>query len=148
MVTTCPAFKHSPNPRVRSCARCGLTPESHGLRDRDHALETRIVDIAARAAGFVAADPANPAETRGDDGGLAAFADQRAWPGGVRADLDGIKEACEEIADACSYLRWDIVAIWPQVEAGEPEALDRYSQAMGALSALVTVWHALHRIPS
>lgn len=100
------------------------------------------MDVASKAAGYFDADG------NGDDGGLSAFADARAMPGGVRADLDGVKEAGEEFADARNYLLWEIERIWPLVVAGEPDALDRYSQLFGALSALVNVHHKMHRIPS
>lgn len=109
---------------------------------RDLALEAHLMDIAARAAEKFDTDG------NGYDAGLSRFADHRAGPLGVRADLDGFREAREEFADARNYLVWDIVRIWPLVVDGEPEALDRYSQLMGALSALVSAWHALHRIPS
>lgn len=100
------------------------------------------MDTAARAAGFFDTQGA------GDDAGLSAFADQRAWPGGVRADIDGVREAGEEFADARNYLLWEIERIYADVVRGEPEALDRYSMLFGALSALVVCWHALHRVPS
>jgi hypothetical protein len=104
--------------------------------ERDALLEAHLVDVACRAACV------------SDDAGLSAFADARAWPGGVRRNLDAIRETQEELADACNYLRWGIQRIYALVEAGEPEALDAYSQMMGALSALVVCWHALHRVPS
>lgn len=112
------------------------------LEPRDHALEAHIMDIAARAADCF------DTEGNGHDGGLSAFADARALPHGVRVSLDPVKETGEELADACNYLRWGIVRIWPLVVEGEPEALDLYSQMMGALSGLVKVWFALHRTPS
>lgn len=114
----------------------------NGLLARDLPLEAHLMDIAARAAECFDADG------NGYDAGLSAFADARAWPGGVRADMDGKQEAREEFADARNYLVWEIRKLWPLVEQGEPEALDEYSQLMGALSGLVTVWHRLHHIPS
>ena len=158
MSPACLEFLPSSNPRIRTCCRCGR-PEGHHpaaeppqapspqrsdvrLRARNHALEAELVDTAARAAGFF------DTQGNGDDGGLSRFADARAWPGGVRADLDGVREASEEFADARNYLVWEIERIYARVIEGERDALDRYSQLFGALSALVNAWHALHRVPS
>ena len=159
-MTACTAFLLSPNPRTRSCCRCGR-PEQHHVpeptehpaagaptRARDLGLERYLMDIAAKAAGCTMPDPEDPMSVIGDDRGLSAFADVRAWPGGVRADVDGVVEASEEFADARNYLLWEIERIYSRVIEGEPESLDRYSQLFGALSALVVAWHALHRVPS
>lgn len=104
---------------------------------RDFALERHLVDIACRASGHPTGD-----------GGLSALADSRAWPEGIRPDLAALQEAREELADLRNYLVFGVTLIYPAVVAGEPEALDLYSQLMGALAGTVDTWHAMHRVPS
>lgn len=108
------------------------------MRPRDFALERQLDELAARSAGHV------DATGRGDDGGLGAFADRRALAGGVRADLDGIRELSEEIADGRNYVVWDVERIWPQVLAGDADASDRYARLMAAHRRLVQAWRELH----
>lgn len=145
---TCPKFLDSPNPRIRSCARCGIPPERHaapeqpGYAPRDLKLEAHLMDIASRAAGYF------DAEGKGDDGGLSRHADSRAWPIGIRESLDGIKEIGEEYADARNYAVMAITLIWDQVVAGDPDALDDYSRLMGSLAGTVAANHKLQHVPS
>jgi hypothetical protein len=103
------------------------------VRPRDRALERQLDKLAALAAGY-----------GGDDGGLGAYADQRALPGGVRPDLDGIRELSEEIGDGRNYVVWDIERMWPLVLAGDAEACERYARLMAAHTRLVQAWRELH----
>ena len=103
---------------------------------RDEALERHLLAIACRAAGV------------SGDAGLGAFAASRAWPGGIRPDIDAFEETRQEIGDGVNYTRFGIQLIYPLVVAGETDALDRYSMLMGGLKGLVGSWHDLHRVPS
>ena len=103
---------------------------------RDEALERHLLHIACRAAGV------------SSDAGLGQYAGSRAWPTGIRPDLDAFEETRQEIGDGVNYTRFGIQLIYPLVVAGEPEALDRYSMLMGGLQGLVDSWHRLHRVPS
>jgi hypothetical protein len=74
---------------------------------------------------------------------LSAFADRRAWPGGVwPKDLE--REAREELADCRSYLVWRIEPIWDDYLAGDAEAGKTVARCLSALSAVVTAWQALN----
>lgn len=98
-------------------------------------LERRLTTLAARSVG---AEPAAVA--------LRQFADARAWPGGVRTDLDPTQECAEELADASSYLLWGIERVYDAVLAGDPVACDEYERLMRALGGVVLAWRALHTV--
>jgi hypothetical protein len=108
-------------------------------RPRDRDLEKHFMDIAARAAGCFKAD-----ET-GEDYGLSEYADKRALPGGVRANMDHRREACEEAADLRNYLVWRAEAVYDDAMAGDAVALDRYEWAMRCLSKTIPLWRELLR---
>jgi hypothetical protein len=110
-------------------------------RDRDLDIEAHLMNIAAQAAGHVTAD--DWGNLTGDDGGLSAFADARAMPGGVRADFDPDRETFEELADARNYLVWGIERDYAAFLRGESEATARYERRMRALRALVVAWWEL-----
>lgn len=103
------------------------------MRPRDVALERRLTTLAAKAVG---SEPAAAS--------LSAFADERAWPGGVRTELDPTQEAREELADCRSYLVWGIERVYAEVLAGDPVACDEYERLMRALGAVVSAWRELH----
>ena len=105
------------------------------MRERDPELEASLMQAAAAAAGLPG------------DGGLSAYADHRAHPGGVRAELDADQETREELADACNYLRWGIEPIFARVRSGESEFTADYERRLRALSYVVAAWHALHAGP-
>jgi hypothetical protein len=111
-------------------------------RPRARALERHLTALAAQAAGFI--DTAPDGSCVGDTLGLDGFADARAWPGGVRCDLDGDREAAEEYADARNYHVWTIERIYQRFLDGEPSAAEVYERHMRALSHLLAAWHALH----
>lgn len=102
------------------------------MRDRDPLLERSLMETAVRAAGL------------SSDGGLGAYADLRAYPGGVRVDLDADQEAREELADARNYLTWGIEPIFAQVRLGDSEFASDYERRLRSLSYVVAAWHALH----
>lgn len=144
-------FRVPADPRhLHACATCGLGPghprhdhpaAGNGrLRARDLRLERELIDLAARAAGRFDADGA------GDDGGLWVSANARAWPGGVRDDLDTDREAIEEFADGANYLLWGIERVHAAFLAGDPDATDRYERWMRTLAKLVDLWHELHTL--
>lgn len=144
----CTEFLRSSNPRTLTCCRCGRPdilhpePEPDGTRPRDVHLERQLTDLAAKAAGFF------DTLGRGDDGGLRDFADIRAWPGGVRVDLDPFQEVAEELADASSYALWGIEREYAKVlDGSDPEALDRYAMLLQGLSHLIAAWHAFRTVP-
>lgn len=114
-----------------ACVKCGQQIEP-STRPRNVALERELTDGAARAAGFV-----------NGDGGLTALAEHRALPGGVRLELDDIREAREELADCRNYLVWGIERIHDQYLAGDPFAADRLVKNMDALAGVVRAWQAL-----
>lgn len=95
-------------------------------------LERHLVDVAVQAAGVP------------DDGGLSAYADARAHPGGVRANLHARRESGEELADCCNYLRWGIAQVWDAYEKGDAVAAAEVACLLGALSGLIVVWRRLH----
>lgn len=157
----------TPNPRT-PCAKCyrpeqcekaggprdlnpprpgsqpGVLPlhQGHGsdsTRPRDVDLERYFMDIAARAAGHHTPDG------KGDDHGLSDYADGRALPGGVRANMDHRREACEEAADLRNYLVWRAESVYDEAMAGDALALDRYEWALRCLSKLVPLWRELLR---
>lgn len=103
------------------------------FRPRNVALERHFTEIAARAAALPGAQHT-----------LDAFADQRAWPGGVREDLDSDRETAEELADARHYLVWGLVPLYERAAAGDPAVLDAYERRLRALSHVIAAWHALH----
>jgi hypothetical protein len=105
--------------------------ERRNARPRDVGLERELTRLAALAGG------------NATDYGLRDYADSRAWPGGVRRDLDCDREALEELADCASYLVWGIVPLLEAVHAGVPDALDKYERRMRALSALIVCWREL-----
>jgi hypothetical protein len=113
-----------PDPPVRE-------PVTKERRPRDVTLERELTQLAALAGG------------NATDYGLRDYADSRAWPGGVRRDLDCDREALEELADCASYLVWGIVPLLEAVHAGVPDALDKYERRMRALSALIVCWREL-----
>lgn len=123
--------KHSPHPNPRlsdTCVKCGhrLPP----MRPRDIALERELVATAAEGVGS-------------DAGGLDAYADFRAHPGGVRPDLDDLTETREEIADARNYLVWGIERHYQAFLDGDPDAARYVTKRMRALGRLVQVWDEL-----
>lgn len=95
---------------------------------RDLPLERHLTELAATAAGLP------------NDRGLRAFADRRAWPGGIRTPRDWDQEAAEEIADCSSYLTWGLVEDHPGYLAGEPVATARFERRMRALMRIVEAW--------
>lgn len=99
------------------------------------------MNIAAQAGGHSTAD--DWGRPTGDDGGLSAYADSRAMPGGVRADIDADLETFEELADARNYLVWGIERDFAAYLRGESEASARYERRMRALTLVVQTWHAL-----
>jgi hypothetical protein len=101
------------------------------MRARDIALERRLTDTAAKAAGLPG------------DGGLWRYANQRAHPGGVRADMDYDEETRQELADACNYLVWGIEPVYASLGSGQ--FVDDYERYMRALSRVALAWHELHR---
>ena len=120
-----------PVERTGRCV-CGKVEATYGLRDRDFVLERSLMEAASAAAGFA------------NDGGLGAYADYRAIPGGVRADIDADQETREELADARNYLVWGIEPIFARVRAGDSQFTADYERRLRALSHLVAAWHALH----
>ncbi len=114
---------------------------------RNVARERALTELAAEAAGFLSSTPEGLQV--GDDGGLRAFADGRAQPGGVRYDgRDFDREVQEELADAGNYLVWSLVPEYESVVAGESRASSDYARRMRALSAVVEAWHALRSPPT
>jgi hypothetical protein len=147
----------SPNPRIK-CAKCyrpelcgaaqgpragepsdmdGTSPDTTRPRDMD--LEQHFMDTAARAADCYRTDGT------GEDFGLSKFADERALPGGVRANMDHRREACEEAADLRNYLVWRAEAVFDAAMAGDAVALDRYEWSLRCLSKLIPLWRELLR---
>lgn len=135
-------FLASPNPRNNSCLRCGklqCRPKldqpvtENGTTPRNIPLERELTALAAQAAGH---------ET---DYGLRDFADARAWPGGVRKDLDCTREIAEEISDASNYAVWGIERIYDRVLAGDPAVLDDYERLMRAHAKIIEAWRELLR---
>lgn len=124
----------SPNPRIK-CARC-YRPDlcsKPKRRPRDKGLELELTALAAKAVGH------------DTDYGLRDFADRRALPGGVRADLDCTREIAEELADASNYALWGIERIYNRVLAGDVEVLDDYERLMRAHSKIIEAWRELLR---
>lgn len=120
----------------------GEVPPGTRFIGRNIPLERELAGLAAQAAGFT--KPGPDGRPAGDDGGLRAFADRRAWGCGVREDLEPLRETGEELADASSYLIWGIVRIYPAYLAGDPDAAQEYGRHMRALSLVIAAWHALH----
>lgn len=116
-----------------SCVKCGRLVDDAGLRPRDEALERQLTRLAARSVGCEAAASS-----------LRAFADARAWPGGVRPGLDPTQECAEELGDASNYLLWGVERIYPSMVAGDPGACDEYERLMRALGAVVLAWRELN----
>jgi len=133
--------RQSSDPRRRGQCACGKRLE-YGLRDRDLELERYLTNIAAQAAGHVEVKP--DGTQTGDTRGLDDFADHRALPGGVRAEMDYDREMSEEIADARNYAVWGIEPIWLNVRSGVSEFTADYERRMRCLSYLIAAWHALH----
>lgn len=102
------------------------------MRPRNGPLEAELMHVAVRAAGVA------------DDGGLAAYADWRALPGGVRGDMDAVLEAREECGDLRNYCLWGIERIHARVLDGDADVLDEYVKLMGCLTHTVLAWRALH----
>jgi hypothetical protein len=114
---------------------------------RDFPLEARLTGLAAQAAGFTRAGH-NGVE--GDDAGLGAFADDRAFTGPIflahretGEPRDFVREIQEELADGRNYAVWRISMLYERVEAGDADALDEYDRLMRCLSHTVAAWHAL-----
>ncbi len=101
------------------------------MRPRDLAVEREVARIAAQAAGL------------SDDRGLRAFAHLRALPGGVRVDMDGIRETAEELADGFNYIAWSLEPLYARYLAGDPDVLDHWERLMTTLQHLVKAWDAL-----
>lgn len=101
------------------------------LRDRNLEVEAHLMRAAVRAT------------RHADDGGLSAFADSRAWPGGVRTDLDPDGETREELADARNYLVWGLERDFAAYLRGDAVATVRYARRLRALSAVIEAWQAL-----
>jgi hypothetical protein len=133
-----------------SCVVCGKVPEAHAVvdpdsqfngaavRPRNLKLEAQLTDLAARAAGrFTASGD-------GDDRGLLALAQSRALPGGVRENLEAVREIGEEAADALNYANWGIEKVYEDFLAGDHDAADTYDRLMRFSSRLVDAWHELH----
>ena len=108
---------------------------TYGTRERDIHLE-RVLSLDAAYA-------VNLSST----GGIDEYADLRAHPGGVRADLDADQEAREELADARNYLLWGIEPIYAMVRSGRSQYAADYERRMRALSHVHQAWHALHTEP-
>lgn len=124
----------SPNPRTEGlCVKCAR-PIPETLRPRDLADERRIALLAAEA-GSLRAEVAES---------LHQYADSRTAPGGIRLGLDWVEEARQEIGDGFNYFVWLIQELLSSVEAGDQEALDVYTRAMGALQGLMIAWQRLH----
>lgn len=133
----CPAPAPASNPRHKgACVRCGK-PIAPDTRPRDITLERKLSDSAARAAGYTTPDGG------GDTGGLTAWAEHRALPGGVRLNIDTLRETREELADARNYLVWGVEPIYEQYLAGDPLACDRVARNMNALTRIIQAWHEL-----
>jgi hypothetical protein len=100
---------------------------------RDHQLERELTDLAARSVGLVS------------DGGIGAYADGRAHPGGVRPrSQDGwLREVAEELADARNYALWWAQKNRPGMLAGDADACDAYERAMRALAGVLVAWRGL-----
>lgn len=137
----CPGFLQSINPRLGGCARCGRLPDRHHLvavpaaptdHPRDKPLEQRILALASEAGGH-----------QGDHG-LWSYANHRAFPGGIRANLDSDQEAREELADCANYLTWGLVRDYEAYEQGQPEATDRFERRLRTLKHVVDAWYDLH----
>lgn len=101
------------------------------MRERDLRLERMLTATAAAAHGLPGT------------GGLDAFADQRALPGGVRIELDADLETAEELADARNYLVWGIEPIYAAMVGGESVAGALYARRMRTLGHIAAAWHAL-----
>ncbi len=108
-----------------------------GMRPRNPGLERTFTEVAARAAGFFAADGS------GDTAGLDNFADARAWPSGVRVDCDWREEAKEEVADLRSYCAFGMQEHYEGYLAGDPEAIAQYERFARALPHAIAAWYAL-----
>lgn len=120
-----------------SCVVCGKVPEAHPVTHipRDMQGERVITALAAQAGGV------REAAARS----LDDFADARALPGGVRIDLDAVREISEELADARNYLVWGVQRTMPGVEQLDHDALEQYEPLMRCLAAVQEAWAALHR---
>lgn len=129
------------NPRNKGlCVKCGR-PIQEPTRPRNVQLERALTDSAAMAGGHTYMREGG--QTEADTGGLTAWAEHRALPGGVRLSIDALRETREEIADARNYLIWGIEPIYERYLAGEPLACDEVARNMNALTFLVSAWHAL-----
>jgi hypothetical protein len=100
---------------------------------RDHTLERELTELAARSVGLVG------------DGGIGAFADFRALPGGVRPrSLEAWRrEVAEELADARNYCLWWAQSVYRAMLAGESAACEEYERAMRALAGVLVAWRGL-----
>ena len=112
-------------------------------RDIEH--ERHIVGVAARAAGFASLENGQvvvwPAIAE-----LNALSDARAHPGEVVLEGRPVRlldEVAEELADARSYLVWEIQSVLDEALAGDPAALAAYGTALTALTHLLAAWSAL-----
>lgn len=133
----------SPNPRSKgSCVKCGrlIDPPRPPDRPRNIPLERKLTRDAAKEAGFKVEAGG---QTVGDDGALTEWAEYRAWPGGVRAEMDEVREVREELADARNYLVWACERVHDRFLEGEPLACDEFARNMNALSLIIKAWHAL-----
>lgn len=120
----------------RSCVTCGRNPETHPITHtpRDTRSEREITLLAAQAHGIP-----EPAARH-----LDQYADQRAHPGGIRASLNALQEACEELADARNYLTWGIQRLEARVQAGEHDALNERTRLLRCLGHVQQAWTVLH----
>jgi len=116
----------------------GSAEDLVAVRPRDLALERRLTDLAARAAGRY------DQNGDGDDGGILRFAHHRALPGGVRNSMEPVQEISEELADALNYAVWGIERVYAQFLAGDDEATHQYDRLMRCAVKLVDAWHELH----
>ncbi len=107
--------------------------------ERDVEHEHHLTSLAAEAAGVPQAAAS-----------IAAYADSRAWSGGIRhRSLAGWRlEIEQELADARSYCCFLLTVIRPAFEAGESWACDEYVKTMTCLVGVLTAWAGLHTDPS
>jgi hypothetical protein len=136
-MSECPPGEHKrTNPWT--CVKCGRAVPRNRPRNLD--LERQLTSDAAMHAGYMIDEGGR---TVGDDGSLSAWAEHRAWPGGVRPHMDEVQEVREELADARNYLVWGCERIHDRFLAGDPLAADEYARNMNALSLIIKAWHAL-----
>lgn len=133
----CPPGEHLPSsiPNAKgSCVKCGRLIPPPDKRPRNIDLERMLTEQAAIAAGGVGPVP---------DGGLVALSEARAWPGGVRRNVNWTREGQEEGADWRWYLLQPVIENWDAYLAGDPEACDIVARHMNALMLIIKAWHAL-----